>query len=152
MYYFSLDPVKVSQKYGCHQTYRDNIIFYRPPQIKQLSASHQKIIHSNLVTTSIIWFCHKCCDGVINYHLQKSKRHNQKHHLFSFLIEKICFFSNGWDFLALSTHFGQDEDQRQIDLCDKVSWTTHAHVNEVDQILTMNFLFSLDALLKILAT
>ena len=53
-------------------------------------------------------------------------------------------------FFALSTHFGQDEDESQIDLSDRETWVVHVHVDEVDQMLTIILIFSLDALFTIL--
>ena len=63
---------------------------------------------------------------------------------------KTGFFTIEVVFFALSTHFGQHEDQSQIDISDEETWVTHVHVDEVDQLVTMTFIFSLDALLKIL--
>ena len=150
MYFLSLDPVKVSQKNSCHQKYRDNAKFCRSPHFQQFQASHQWIINSNQVSTSIIWFGSTYLITVINYHLNNSKKHNKTHHFWSFLIEKTIFITLDWDFLALSTHFGHHQDQSQTDISDEESWVTHAHVNDVDQSFTMMFIFSLDPPLKIL--
>ena len=83
-------------------------------------------------------------------HCDESKQRNEKPLWLSFLIAKTRFFTVEWVLFALSTHFGQHEDQSQIDIFDEETWVTHGHVDKVDQLVTMTFIFSLDALLKIL--
>ena len=42
------------------------------------------------------------------------------------MIENNGFFMSDLVFFALSTHFGQDEDESQIDISDTETWVVHA--------------------------